>query len=160
MTRRIILYSIIGVILVGLLVFRLIFKQKKKFDRFQEEREWYVQNLHYDFAAEVDTVALDQPNQNYSPGMVVCTLTRGDFNYRTEDSLKRKLQHHKRLRFNEMKERGYIRFVMPSANRFVQGDCLLVRSDSNRVEFYREKKRFYKAELSALLTAKMREPFD
>jgi hypothetical protein len=160
MTRRIILYSAIGVILVGLLVFRLIFKQKKKFDRFDEEREWYVKNLNYDFSAKVDTVALDHPNQNYSPGMVVCILTRGDLNYRTEDSLKRKLEHHKRLRFNEMKESGYIRFVMPSANRFVQGDCVVVNSDSNRLEFYREKARFYKADLSALLTAKMHEPFD
>jgi hypothetical protein len=154
MTRRTILYIGIGVIAVGLLVFRLIFKQKKKFDRFGEEREWYAKNLNYDFSAVVDTVALDNPSQNYSWGMVVCKLTRGDLNYRTEDSLKRKLEHHKRLRFNEMKTKGFVRFKMPSANRFVAGDSLVVNSDSNRVEFYREKKRYYHAALSELLTAK------
>jgi hypothetical protein len=157
MTRRTLIYLGIGVLLVGFLVVRLIFKQKVKFDRFQEEREWYAKSLHYDFSAEVDTVALQNPAENYSSGMVVCKLTRGTINYRTEDSLKRKLQHFKRLRFNEMKEHGYVRFVMPSANRFVMGDCLVVQSDSNRVAFYRDRKRFYKAGLSDLLTAKWPE---
>jgi hypothetical protein len=160
MTRRTLIYLGIGVVLVGLLVFRLIFKQKKKFDRFSEEREWYAKNLNYDFSAVVDTVALDHPGQNYSQGMVVCKVTRGDINCHTEDSLKRKLEHHKRLRFNEMKRPGYVRFVMPAANRFVTGDSLVVNSDSNRLEFYREQKRFYHAALSELLTAKMDVNFD
>jgi hypothetical protein len=153
MTRKQFIYLGLGAVILFALVVRLIFQTKNKVESHEAEKEWYINSLDYNFAAEIDTIAVERAD-GLGPGMVVCKLTRGNFNYRTEDSLKREIKYHKKLRFNEMRERGYIRFLMPGANRFMQGDCLVVQSDSNKFEIFRQHKRFYKADLSNIIQSR------
>lgn len=151
------IYLLIGIIVVLLLAGRIGFNLYTKIEKFSEERDWYRQQLNYEFASIVDSVRL--LDGKAGPGRLYCTLTRGTLDPSIEDTLSKKLQHFTYLRFNESKSEDRIRFVMPGAERFHKGDCVVVNSITDKIQLFRLKSEICTDRVSNLLEARMSKTF-
>lgn len=113
------------------LVIRLIVR---KSSRLRSEREWYIENLKYDFSAEVDTVIVTNKKGS---GFILCHFTAGKMNLSVEDSLKRHLKRHERLRLFPRRSDGKIRFASGKAGSVMKGDSVTVNSALNKITVFR-----------------------
>ena len=152
------IYLLVGIVVVVLLVSRIGFKIYSRREKFGEEREWYRQQLSYEFASTIDSIRF--LNGDVGPARIHCTLTRGTLDPSLEDSLNKKLHHFTYLRFNESRSEDKIRFVMPGAERFHQGDCVVVNSFTDHLQLFRKKSEIYTDKLSNLLEARMTKKFN
>jgi hypothetical protein len=115
----------------GLLVVRLLFKQKNSFT---SEREWFANALRYEFSARVDTVWM----YNQHSGKLRCILTAGDPQIHREDSLKKKFREHDMLYLVYQRSGDSILFILPhQANQIAIGDSVRVSSQNNSIQFFR-----------------------
>lgn len=147
------IYLLVGIAVVVLLVGRIGFNLYSRIQKFGEERDWYRQQLTYEFASTVDSISFIEGETG--PAKIHCTLTRGTLDPSLEDSLNKKLQHFTYLRFNESKSEDNIRFVMPGAERFHPGDCVVVNSYTDHLQLFRQRSEIYTDRLSNLLEARM-----
>jgi hypothetical protein len=147
------IYLLIGVAVVLVLAGRTGLKLYSRIEKFGEEREWYRQQLNYEFASTIDSVRFVEGEAG--PGRLYCTLTRGTLDPSIEDSLSKKLQHFTYLRFNEEKSEDKIRFVMPGAERFHKGDCVVVNSMTDNIQLFRLRSEIYADRVTNLLEARM-----
>jgi hypothetical protein len=151
-------YLLIGIIVMVVLVGRIGYNMYAKIEKFGEEREWYRQQLHYEFASTIDSVGFLKGD--VGPARLYCTLTKGTLDPAIEDSLSKRLQHFTYLRFNESKSEDKVRFVMPGAERFHKGDCVVVNSITDNLKMFRLKSEIYNDRISNLLEARMSKSFE
>ena len=116
-----------------LLIIRLFFIGR---DNYQKEREWFTQNLKYEFSAEIDSIGMF----NQTVGRVYGRITSGQpLTYR-EDSLRNSLKKHEKLRLITRHRNDSIVFVFFSAHETKKGDSLRVSSSANTITLFREGK--------------------
>ncbi|HEY0743670.1 MAG TPA: hypothetical protein VGD40_19525 [Chryseosolibacter sp.] len=147
------LFLFIGIGVVLLLIAKIGFNLYSKVEAFSAEREWYGTQLHYDFSSSIDSVKF--LDGNVGPAKLYCTLTKGTLDPSIEDSLGKKLQHFTYLRFNESRKEDKIRFVMPGAERFVKGYCVVVNSIRDQIQLFRKRSEIYSDRFSNLLEARV-----
>jgi hypothetical protein len=125
------------------LVARLIIKG---FRNRGNERKWYVENLNYNFSAEIDSIRLLNKK---GFGFIICHPTNGNFNISVEDSLVRHLKHHKRMRFLTRARGGNVEFISGNADQYLRGDSVCINSENNKILIYRKGNKVYDNELIA-----------
>ena len=134
-----------GMIIVFALVVRLIIR---KSSRVKDEREWYVQNLNFKFSAELDTVELINKN---GVGYLIFQLTSGRMDPSTEDSLKRHLKDHERLRFLPRRRDGKISLISGAVKKYQKGDSLFVNSAKDQIVIFRDTLKLWERSISGAL---------
>jgi hypothetical protein len=152
------LYLFIGISVVILLAARLGYNLYSTVEKFGEEREWYRQQLNYEFASTIDSVRF--LDGEVGTGRLYCTLTKGILNPSIEDSLSKKLQHFTYLRFNESQSEDQVRFVMPGADRFHKGDCVVVNSITDNIQLFRRGSEIYTDRVSNLLESRINKSIE
>ena len=113
-----------------LLIMRLFFKQGSNME---DEREWFVSALRYEFSARVDSVRM----LNANTGRLWCSLTDGDPKVDREDSLKVLFKEHDMLYLIFHRSADSIIFLIPNGNLVKKGDSVRVSSQENSIEFFR-----------------------
>jgi hypothetical protein len=138
---------ILGIIalLCFLLIVRLFMKQK---NNMEEERQWFANALRYEFSAQVDSVHMFNENT----GKLWCSITAGNPQVDREDSLKRSFKKHDMLYLIFHRSGDSIIFIVPNASLVAKGDSVLVSSEKNTIQFFRDKKHVATDQLSTTLT--------
>jgi hypothetical protein len=132
-------------LLCALLVVRLFFVQHSSFSN---EREWFTKALRYEFSARVDSIRM----LNENTGRLYCQLTSGDPQVHREDSLKRLFKEHDMLYLIIRRSADSITFLIPNGNLIIKGDSLVVSSEKNSIEFFRDGKQVTTDQLTNTLT--------
>lgn len=114
-----------------------------------DERQWFAENLHYEFTAEVDSARALRGEAG--PGKIWCRVTTGNPDVGAEDSLERKLEKYKSLAFVTDRSDNIITCYVTDAHRYLPGDSVIVSSSSNRIEVFRSGKSVFTESLSAQL---------
>jgi hypothetical protein len=128
--KRLIIIAAIALLLFG--AARIIFKTMNEVD---DEMQSYVQNLHYNFSARVDSVEIvSAKNQR---GFLVCDVTKGKLNEFTEDSLNRNLIQHKRIRFLFFQPNGHFKVFLWDISENKSGDSIAINSDLDEFKIFR-----------------------
>ena len=122
---------IVGAVILVLLVVRLIYL---KIRDSKNEVSWYIENLHYDFYARIDTTTVLSERGN---GFFVCSVISGKFDPEIEDSLNRRLKHHDRIRFVRFTDDKRLRFYSGVAHLYKEGDSMVVNSQDDIYRIYR-----------------------
>ncbi len=128
---------LLAIVLLALLVTRLFYRH---IGGVEEERRWYISQLHYDFSARVDSVI--------GPGRVLINVTHGDVDLKREWKLKEE------LRFN-----GMLHLVISRGNDLDvlapvecrPDDSLYINSDKNLLCLYRDQELLLTRPLSTSL---------
>ena len=145
MKRTVLILAGIALLML-LLTARMLFKQKSSVT---DERRWFAKALRYEFSAQVDSVRM----LNENSGRLRCLLTTGDPQIHREDSLKKLFKHHDMLYLIFKRSMDSVTFVLPNhAGLVAKGDCVLVSSRENRIQFFRAGKPVVTDSLSEALT--------
>ncbi|HEY0744310.1 MAG TPA: hypothetical protein VGD40_22740 [Chryseosolibacter sp.] len=132
-------------LLCFLLIVRSFYRQKTRMD---EEREWFVKGVAYEFTARVDSVQMLNENM----GRLRCLLLSGDPKEYREDSLKAHFKEHDMLYLIYERSKDTITFLFPSAKPIMKGDSVSVSSQNNAIRFFRNGNELAKDELTNALT--------
>ena len=133
---------IVAVLILGLLVLRLGYKAFNKARDREEERQWYAENLRYDFTAIVDTVIM-RDGATVGFGTVIGEVIEGTYHPQVEDSLNDQLKLFSSLRLNTSKKEGRIRFHFRDAGSYTNGDTFRIISENDQILFLRRPQVFY-----------------
>ena len=134
-----------------LLMIRFFFSEFSSHDK---EREWFVQNLRYEFSVSVDSV------QRHHRSFVDGRITAGDPHLYREDSLKNSLQKHGHLQFVTAYKNDSISFVLDEFPEEVRkDDSIRVSSKENSVTVFRDGKQVITRRLSDVLMGWGKPPF-
>jgi len=150
MKRTLLILGGIGLLCV-LLVGNAFFQQSTGMDN---EREWFVRGLRYEFSAQVDSIRMFNENT----GRLWCRVTSGNPQTHREDSLKRAFQEHDRLYLIFHHAGDSIIFIIPNAKEVAIGDSVRVSSSENSIRFFRDGEPVASDHLSHTLTGYSR-PF-
>jgi hypothetical protein len=135
-----------GIALVcGLLFIRLLFRQNSAQ---QDERDWFVQQVRYEFSAVVDSVRM----LNKHTGRLWCRVTSGDPKVHREDSLKRYFKEHDMLYLVIEQSGDTVTFLVPFADLVLKEDSVSVSSRNNSIRFFRDDQKVADERLSETLT--------
>lgn len=115
---------IIAAVVIILLFIRLIYT---RITRMEEERAWFLSQLHYKFSARVDSVLWS--------GRALVEITQGDFDRYREWELQQKLKAHKKLEVM-VSRYGKWDLRIPYAAR--KDDSVYVDSDKDILSLYRK----------------------
>lgn len=128
-----------------LLIARLFFRQH---NRVEEEREWFVKNVRYEFSAQVDSVELI----NEHVGRLLCRIVSGHAQTSREDSLKRHFKEHDMLYLIFHHSGDSILFIARDAHLVNKNDSIRVSSENNSIQIFRDGKQIATDKLSNILT--------
>ena len=146
---------IIAVFILGLLVVRLGYKAFNKVREREVERQWYVENLRYDFTAIVDTIIM-RDGATVGFGTILGEVIEGSYNPRIEDSLNNQLKLFSSLRLNTSNRAGRIRFHFRDAGSYTKGDTFRINSANDQILFFRRPEVFYS--IHSVLEGRHRNP--
>ncbi len=145
MKRTLLILGIIGIVSLAL-VARLLLKQR---DTMEEERDWFVKAVRYEFSAEIDSIKM----LNETTGRLYCKVTAGAPKSHREDSLKPLFKEHDMLYLIFKQSGDSIVFLVPeNAKPLAKGDSVHVSSEKNIIEFFRDEKLVTSAPLTNTLT--------
>lgn len=123
---------------------RLIIRGFQKNDA---EKKWYLEQLEFEFSAQVDTVLL---HTKYH-GLVLFHVTEGDVNREMEDRLNEQLVHHAGLRLLTFKSNDQVEFFSKMAYQYRRGDSLRVNTGKDQLLIFRKNKKIYERGVMELL---------
>lgn len=144
MKKTLLILGGIGLLCV-LLVARSLYRQDS---RMNDEREWFVKGVRYEFTARVDSIRM----LNENSGRLWCLVLSGDPQAHREDSLKALFQEHDMLYLIFEQSNDTVSFLVPNANLVKEGDSVSISSQNNSIEFFREGAGIAKEELTNTLT--------
>jgi hypothetical protein len=144
MKKTLLILGGIGLLCI-LLVARLFIKQNNSMN---EEREWFVKGLRYEFSAQVDSVRMLNENM----GRLWCRLTSGNPQIHREDSLKPLFKEHHMLYLIFQQSGDSILFLVPNSRLIAKGDSVRISSEKNTIQFFRDGKEVMTDQLSTTLT--------
>lgn len=139
----------VGIICL-LLVIRLSFSE---FNSHENEREWFIRNLRYEFSVAVDSV------QRFNRTFVDGRVTAGDPHFYREDSLENSLTKHEKMILVRSYRNDSIRFIVKIADEIRKGDSVRLSSSGNSITIFRAGKQVATAHLSEAITAWGKPPF-
>jgi hypothetical protein len=139
--KRLVIITAVALLVYG--AARFIFKTMNEVD---DEMQVYVQNLHYNFSARVDSIEILNPKRQR--GFLVCDLTKGKLNELTEDSLNRHLVQHKRIRFLFFQPNGHFKIFLWDISKNETGDSVTINSDRNEFKIFRNGETILKREIT------------
>ena len=119
---------------IALMVFLLVNGIQMQSRKVDDERKWYVEQLHYDFSGEIDSIQL----LNAKIGRVLFHFTRDSIDRSQEDNLNTKLKHNGNLRFLIPKTEGKMILISRNADRLAPGDSLIINTDMNKITVFRK----------------------
>jgi hypothetical protein len=105
-----------------------------KFNAYNDEIDWYVAHLDYDFHAQVDSLGVFHTNGN---GFLYCSQLSGKLDFTREDSLGLHVKEYDRLRFLRF-EGSMIKIFSGSTDSFQPGDRIYVNSDKGCFQIFRD----------------------
>jgi hypothetical protein len=144
MRKTLLILGGIGLLCV-LLIVRSFYKQSNSQS---EEREWFVNALRYEFSAQVDSIRM----LNDYTGRLSCLLNSGNPQVDREDSLKLLFKEHDMLYLIFKRSGDSITFLIPNAHLVAKGDSVVVSSEQNTIQFFREGSQITNDPLSNALT--------
>lgn len=148
--KTFLIFAGVGLVCLFLIV-RFFFSE---FNTHEKEREWFVQNLRYEFSVEIDSVQKNY--RTFARGRV----TAGDPRFYREDSLKNSLKKHERLLLVTKYHNDSIRFTLDEfAGEILKGDSIRFSSKANSVTGFRAGKQVFTAQLSDVITGWGKPPF-
>jgi len=122
---------------------RITFKTMNEVD---DEMETYVQNLHYNFSARVDSIEI--LNAKRQRGFLVCDLIKGKCNESVEDSLNHHLVNYKRIRFLFFYPNGQFKILRDGIFKYQSGDRVAVNSDRDEFKIFRDGDVIWKSKIT------------
>ncbi|HPM31452.1 MAG TPA: hypothetical protein PLJ60_14040 [Chryseolinea sp.] len=120
---------IIGVASFSILSFLILRLVLNHVNGVKEERQWYIDQLHFEFSATIDSVRSRH---------ILFHLNRTDIDWNTEQKLNEVLQFNGRLDLFLYRPNYKIELMIPDANRYMKGDSLYFNSDKNVIALYRD----------------------
>jgi hypothetical protein len=148
--KTFLIFAGIGLVCL-LLMIRFFFSE---FNSNDKEREWFVQNLRYEFSIAVDSV------QRHYRTLVDGRVTAGEPKFYREDSLKNSLKKHGNLRFVTHYRNDSIRFTLEEFTEEIRvGDSIHVSSKENSMAGFRTGKQVFTKKLSGVLYGWGKPPF-
>lgn len=116
----------------------------------KNERAWFAKNAGYEFSARTDSIMM-RDNATVGIGKILASVTGGIMRPRVEDSLRKHLEEHSRLWFNNSKRVGAVAFTAPIAGNCLVNDSLVVSSSRDKILVYRGKNKVAEESLSNML---------
>jgi hypothetical protein len=98
----------------------------------------YVNNLHYDFSAELDSVVTT--NSKKGLGFLVFKIKEGRCDTTIEDRLNQHLINYKRIRFLYFKPGNKAKIFISRISRYQPHDIILVNSDQDKFQILRNER--------------------
>lgn len=150
--------GIVSIFIIGSLLMLMIFISlgiylNKKDKTRQEEGDWYVKNLKYEFCCEI--TSMDRIRDRKGDFSKIRCRLGDDFQIDTsiEDSLQALLKYHNSLRFILSDINYYeVVFVIQGGSRYHKNDMVCINSDDNTLFIFRDGVRKSTQELSFCLT--------
>jgi hypothetical protein len=115
----------------------------------EEERQWFLDQLDYEFSGEVDSIRIVREKL----GFVRFHLTRGEATPHTENKLNRKLKDVNSIYLLMFRPENKIDIITRSPLLLKKGDSLVVNSDQDQMVFYRKGKEIAKDKISSITRA-------
>jgi hypothetical protein len=124
-----------AIVILAFLAARFVYHHVEGVD---EERLWYITQLHYDFSARIDSVTVTKGGS----GLLYFHPYRGVLNDSQEQNVKTKLKYNGQLDFILFSPKGRTAlFVRYGAGIFLAGDSLVINTDAESgVEVFRNQK--------------------
>ena len=135
-----------------LLMIRFFFSE---FNSSDKEREWFAQNLRYEFSIEVDTMRIYYGSRGELSGHI----TTGDPKFYREDSLQNSLKKHGRLWLLNKHRNDFISFIVQIAIEIRKGDSIRISSKENSITVFRAGKQITTTQLSNEVNGWGKPPF-
>ena len=139
--KRFIIIAAIVLLLFGAI--RAFLNTKNAVD---DEMRYYVQNLHYNFSARVDSIEI--LNAKRQRGFLVCDLIKGKCNGSVEDSLNHHLVNYKRIRFLFFYPNGQFKILRDGIFKYQSGDRVAVNSDRDEFKIFRDGDVIWKSKIT------------
>jgi hypothetical protein len=115
----------------------------------KEEKHWYVNHLHFEFSATVDSLRVFRKDR----GLLYFQITDGKVNKAVEGNLNRRLRYNGNLRFIFVIQNKLAMRTM-DADKYAVGDSIRVITDQNSIKIYRSKTLVGKAEIARSLVGR------
>ena len=115
----------------------------------EEERQWFLDELNYDFSGEVDSIRIVREKL----GFIRFHLTRGEATPHTENKLNRQLKDKESMYLLMFRPENKIDILSRSPLLLKKGDSLVVNSDQDQMVFYRKGKEIARDKISTITRA-------
>ena len=113
----------------------------------ESEKQWYVNQLGFEFSGEVDSVIM---HGKYH-GLLVFHLTKGGIEKSREAKLQHELKDNGSLRLFVHYPKGQFEMITPIAYKYLRGDSIYVNTSEDRISLYRNDKLISQYEVMASL---------
>lgn len=123
----------------GVLIFLTIRLFYDHVDGVKSERQWYIEQLDFEFSGVIDTVN--------RPGHILFHVTNGNIDREKEDIVNEKLKRNGFLDLFLYKSNDQIELMIDGAHKYMNGDSIYLNSSKNLVKIYRNKKLLSEYEL-------------
>jgi len=127
---------IAAIVILVLLVTRSFFNHV---DNVEKEREWYIQQLDFDFSGVIDTII--------PPGRVLFHVTNGILNRDRERHLHEKLRYNGMLDLFLYQPNDQVELIIPHSDQLRSGDSVYVNTDQRIVKILRGEKLLVEVDL-------------
>jgi len=136
--------KIIIILSILLLIFLIVRPIYNYFKRFNADKKWYVEQLHFDFSGVIDSIQVIAEGA----GFVQFHLTRGDVDRSREDSLNNVLGRTGSIRLLVFKHNDSIEIFTHMPDRYLAGDSICINTDKRTVVVYRRGQEISKDEVA------------
>ena len=117
----------------------------------EDERMWYVKELHYNFSATIDSIATFPRGTS---GLVYFRITGGNPELSRESMLEDQLEYNGDLDFILDKPNHTLAFHTLVADKYKVGDSLVINTDRNRITVFRNHKYVTENDIAASLSGR------
>src|SRR2546421_8383731 len=115
----------IAIAILFLLIIRGFFLHR---ERLREEKLWYVEHLHFEFSAKIDSPIV----KRY--GLLFFHIVDGTVDQFVERQLNQKLKHNGNLRFILNRRNGRLATATTEATKYAVGDSIRVITNQNVIK--------------------------
>lgn len=138
---------IITPVFITLLIIGVVLMAKSNREE-SELKNWYANQLRYNFSTRIDTVV--HLNQKWGYGEVFLSINHTALNLYREDSLNKTLKYP--IRFLRKDYYKKIKFVIPNSQEYEKGDSVYIDSRTQQISIYRDKTLISTVRISRALT--------
>jgi len=138
----------ISILVLFLLTIRMC---KRRIDNAKDEKQWYIDNLHFDFSGSVDSVQSFPGNR----GRLFFHITNGDMKRTTEYGLNKQLEFNGELQLiRRTADRKLTIFIRNDIDKFQKGDSITINTDEGKIKNFRNQELISEKELISSLSGR------
>ena len=112
-----------------------------------DERKDYVEQLHFDFSGEIDSLSIFNENS----GLIKFHITRGEVDGHREDELNAHLKENRGLWLLGFRSNEKLVMLTRKPTLYVPGDSLCINTDLNEMKVYRKGKEIAKGTVTGVI---------